>query len=372
MCMYSADNGHLTDFHLVHLGAFAYRGASLTIIEASAVLPNGRITPQDAGLWTDSQIAPIKRIADFLHSQNQKLGIQLAHAGRKASACAPWLVERGKAVTATEDVGGWPNNVMGASAIKWGEGFANPREMTGQDIQDVINGFRDSAKRALEAGVDVIEIHAAHGYLLSSFLSPISNRRTDNYGGSFENRIRLLLEVIKAIREVIPKGMPLLVRVSSTEWMDKQVSESWDVESTIRLAKLLPALGVDLLDVSSGGNNEKQAMTPYNDFQIGIAGRIREELHESGIKDLLIGAVGMITEAEAAKAIVENGNAGKKDETVEIEDEQGARAKADIVLVARQFLREPEWVLRVAYRLGVKVQWPQQYHRGHFVRGSRI
>jgi 2,4-dienoyl-CoA reductase-like NADH-dependent reductase (Old Yellow Enzyme family) len=373
--MYSAQDGHLTDFHLVHLSAFAYRGASLTIIEATSVLPNGRITPQDSGLWTDSQIAPIKRIADFLHSQNQKLGIQLAHAGRKASTCAPWLAERGKTVLATEEVGGWPDDVMGASAIPWSkDGFAVPREMSEQDVRDVVEGFRNSAKRAVEAGVDVIEIHGAHGYLVSSFLSPISNQRKDRYGGSFENRIRLLVEVIQAVRAVIPEGMPLLVRLSSTEWMEKSgYPESWDVESTIKLAKLLPGLGVDFLDVSSGGNNEMQAITPYNDFQVGIAGRIRWELHAAGIEDLLIGAVGMITEAEAAKSIVENGKkSATKEDAVEIEDEQGAVAKADIVLIARQFLREPEWVLRVAYRLGVKVQWPQQYHRGQFVKGSKI
>ncbi|KAF4624169.1 hypothetical protein G7Y89_g14007 [Cudoniella acicularis] len=372
MCTYSADNGHLTDFHLVHLSAFAYRGASLTIIEATSVLPNGRISPQDSGLWQDSQIAPLRRVADFLHSQNQKLGIQLAHAGRKASTCAPWLGERGKATTATEDVGGWPDDVMGASAIRWGEGYPKPREMSPQDIQDVVNGFRDSARRSVEAGVDVIEIHGAHGYLISSFLSPISNQRTDKYGGSFENRIRILVEIIKAIRGVVPSTMPLLVRVSATEWMEKQAAESWDVESTIRLAKLLPSLGVDLLDVSSGGNNEAQIIAMHNDCQVSFAGRIRSALFEAGIKDLLIGAVGMITEAEAAKAIVENGQPGKKDDTVQIEDEQGSTAKADIVLVARQFLREPEWVLRVAYRLGVEVQWPLQYGRGQFLEGSRI
>jgi 2,4-dienoyl-CoA reductase-like NADH-dependent reductase (Old Yellow Enzyme family) len=244
-----------------------------------------------------------------------------------------------------------------------------PREMSKGDIKDVIQGFADAAKRSVQAGVDVIEIHGAHGYLISSFLSPISNRRTDEYGGSFENRIRLLVDIIKAIREVIPEGMPLLVRVSSTEWMEKQAEESWDVESTIRLAKLMASLGVDLLDVSSGGNNEKQAVTPYNDYQVGIAGRIREELYKSGIKDLLIGAVGMITEAEAAKQIVEK---GKGDGLVEIEDENGGIAKADVVLVARQFLREPEWVLRVAYRLGITVQWPSQYSRGQFVKGSKI
>lgn len=372
MCTYSADNGHLTDFHLVHLSAFAYRGASLTIVEATAVLPNGRITPECVGLWQDSQIAPLKRIADFLHSQNQKLGIQLAHAGRKAGTLAPWLTERGKSAAATVEAGGWPDDVMGASAIRWGEGFNMPREMSTQDIQDVTNGFRDSAERAVQAGVDVIEIHAAHGYLLSSFLSPISNRRTDKYGGSFKNRIRLLVEVIQAIRSVIPSGMPLLVRVSSTEWMEKNAPESWDVESTIKLAKLLPGLGVDLLDVSSGGNNEAQSVTPYNDYQVGIAGQIRAALYAAGIKNLLIGAVGMITEAEAAKSIVENGQSEKSSDLIEIENEGGQKAKADIVLIARQFLREPEWVLRVAYRLGVKVQWPQQYHRGTFVKGSRI
>lgn len=319
------------------------------------------------------QIAPIRRIADFMHSQNQKLGIQLAHAGRKASMVAPWLTtERGKSVLATEDAGGWPKDVMGPSAIKWGSGFADPREMSAQDVKNVIDGFRDSARRAVDAGVDVIEIHGAHGYLISSFLSPISNRRTDKYGGSFENRIRLLVEVIQAIRECIPKGMPLLVRVSSTEWMETVAPESWDVESTIQLAKLLPGLGVDLLDVSSGGNSESQVLTPYNDRQIGIAARIRSELHAAGIKGLLIGAVGMITEAEAAKAIVENGKLSSNTDTVEIEDENGAIAKADIVLVARQFLREPEWVLRVAFRLEVKVHWPVQYERAQFLRGSKI
>lgn len=368
MCTYSAQDGHLTDFHLVHLGAFSYRGASLTMIEATSVLPNGGITPQDSGLWKDSQIAPIRRVADFMHSQGQLLAIQLAHAGRKASTSAPWLLDRGKSAVADKEVGGWPDNVMGASAIQWGEGYVMPREMNAQDIQDVISGFADSAKRAVAAGVDVIELHAAHGYLLSSFLSPISNRRTDNYGGSFENRIRLLLDVIKAVRAVIPQGMPLLVRVSATEWMEESDEpESWDVPQTIALAKLLPGLGVDLLDVSSGGNNEKQKISSFNDFQVGIAGRVRTALYSAGIKDLLIGAVGMITEAEAAKEIVQ-----EKDNTIEITDEQGGLAKADIVLVARQFLREPEWVFRVAHRLGVKVQWPVQYQRGMFLKDSKI
>ncbi|RDW85143.1 NADH-dependent flavin oxidoreductase-like protein [Coleophoma cylindrospora] len=368
MCTYSAQDGHLTDFHLVHLGAFALRGASLTMIEATSVLANGGITPQDSGLWKDSQIAPIKRVADWVHSQGQHLGIQLGHAGRKASTIAPWLVERGMSAVAGKDIGGWPDDVMGPSAIQWGEGYVKPREMTAQDIQELISGFVDSAKRAIAAGVDVIEIHAAHGYLLCSFLSPISNRRTDKYGGSFENRIRLLIEVIQAVRAVIPQGMPLLVRVSATEWMEESDEpESWDVPQTIELAKLLPGLGVDLLDVSSGGNNEKQQIKLSNNFQVGIAGQIRKALYSAGITNLLIGAVGLITEAEAAKEIVQ-----EKEGTVQMTDEQGGLADANIVLVARQFLREPEWVFRVAYRLGVEVKWPIQYHRGTFLKNSRI
>jgi len=360
MCMYSADGGHLTDFHLVHLSAFAFRGASLTIIEATAVCPEGRISPQCPGLWQDSQIAPIKRVADFVHSQGQLLGIQLAHAGRKASTTAPWLVEeRGKSAVSTEEAGGWPNNVKGASAIKWGDGYAEPKEMTLEDIQDVIDGFRDSAKRAIEAGVDVIELHAAHGYLLCSFLSPVSNKRTDKYGGSFENRIRLLVETIKAVRSVIPKTAPLLVRISTTEWLDGHPGGSWDVPQSIELAKLLPALGVDLLDCSSGGNHPDQKIQMHNDFQKGIAGEIRAALFKAGIKDLLIGCVGMITDAEVAKAAVEeekpqpaSSSVRQEDGTIKVEDEQGKLAKADIVLVARQFLREwrLDWVLRSSGR----------------------
>lgn len=391
----------------MHLSAFAYRGASLTIIEATAVQPEGRITPECPGLWKDSQIAPIRQIADFVHSQGQLLGIQLAHAGRKASTVAPWLAEkatgkRGVAITATEDVGGWPGHVKGMSAIRWGEGYVLPKEMSVQEIRDVIAAFADSAKRAVEAGVDTIELHAAHGYLLCSSLSPISNKRTDSYGGSFENRCRMLIETIQAVRAVIPKDMPLLLRISSTEWMDgiqpphpDATDGTWTVDDSIRLARLLPGLGVDLLDCSSGGNHPEQKIAMHNGFQVGIAGQIRQALLTDDITDLMIGCVGMITEAEPAKAAVQDGmitssqpsgnetQAGAQngmvdskitpsDSTIEVQDEQGATAKADIVLIARQFLREPEWVLRVAYRLGVDVKWPQQYHRGTFLRGSRI
>ncbi|KAI9643347.1 NADH-dependent flavin oxidoreductase [Ciborinia camelliae] len=369
MCMYSANAGHLTDFHLVHFGAFAYRGASLTIIEGTAVRPEGRVSPGDAGLWEDAQIAGFKRVADFAHSQGQKIGMQLAHAGRKASTMPPWMAPRAESAVAEESDGGWPKGVKAMSALKWGEGYAEPSEMTLEEIQDVIDGFRDAAKRAVEAGTDVIEIHSAHGYLLHSSLSPVTNKRTDRYGGSWENRTRLLIETIKAVREVIPKGMPLLLRISATEWLDDV--ESWDIPSTIRLAKLLPALGVDLLDVSSAGNSPSQKITMHTNYQTSIAGEIRAALHKDGIKDLKIGCVGLIVDAEAAKSHLEDepttySNAG---ETVDVKDEQGKIAKADVVLVARQFLREPEWVFRVAYRLGVDVQWPVQYLRGGVLEG---
>ncbi|KAI9834934.1 MAG: hypothetical protein M1819_002657 [Sarea resinae] len=352
MCQYSAENGHLTDYHLVHVGAFALRGASLTILEATAVRPEGRITPEDSGLWADSQIAPMKRVADFVHSQGHKLGVQLAHAGRKASTVAPWLVRRGEAQVATADVNGWPDNCVGPSAIPHSEGYPNPREMTKDDIKDVIDGFRDAAVRAVKAGIDVIEIHGAHGYLLCSFNSPLSNQRTDEYGGTLENRLRLNIEVIKAVREVIPHDMPLLYRISASEWVDGK--NSWDLPQTIDFAKMMPALGVDLLDVSSGGNSVDQRIPMHNSYQVDMAGEIRNALKAANLS-MLVGAVGMITEAEQARDILD-----------------GKDPKADVVLVARQVLREPEWVLRVAWRLGVEVQWPSQYRWGKFPKGYKV
>lgn len=363
MCMYAAENGHLTDFHLVHLGAFALRGASLIFTEATAVRAEGRITPQCAGLWEDQQIPSFRRVADFVHSQGQKLCVQLAHAGRKASTIAPWLVPvRGATITATKENWGWGDEIKGPSAIKWGEGYSEPSEMTIDDIKYAINGFRDSARRAVEAGIDAIEIHAAHGYLICSFMSPISNHRTDNYGGSFENRIRLLLDVVQGIRELIPSEMPLFVRISSTEWMDGRPGGSWQVEDSIRLAKLLPGYGVDVLDLSSGGNHPDQKIAMHSDFQVGIAAQVRSALHKEGLKDLLIAAVGMITDATVAGAIV---NDKQDDEgAIRIRDEQGNLAKADVVLIARQFLREAEFVLNAAHTLGVEVQWPDRYQKG--------
>ncbi|KAK4246876.1 NADH:flavin oxidoreductase/NADH oxidase [Corynascus novoguineensis] len=367
MCTYSADDGHLTDWHLVHLGAFALRGAALTIVEATAVTPNGRISPEDSGLWQDSQIAPLKRIADFVHSQSQKIGIQLAHAGRKASTLGPWHVTRGRHELATADVGGWPDNLWAPSAIAWDKGYPTPKEMTVAEIEGVVQSFADAAKRAVQAGIDAIEIHGAHGYLISEFLSPITNQRTDSYGGSFENRVRILLDIVRAVRAVIPSGMPLFVRISATEWMEYAGGPSWDLAQSKRLAALLPDLGVDLLDVSSGGNNPLQKIEVHPYFQVDMAAEIRSELRRAG-KNMAIGAVGMISTAEMARSVVQADGtlSGQQDGTVEINGEHGTKAKADLVLVARQFLREPEFVLKTAALLGVDVQGPVQYHRAPF------
>jgi 2,4-dienoyl-CoA reductase-like NADH-dependent reductase (Old Yellow Enzyme family) len=374
MCQYSADDGHHTDWHFAHLSQFIIRGNSLTVVEATAVLPNGRITPQDSGLWKDSQIEPLKRLVTFAHSQGQHAGIQLAHAGRKASTVAPWIAPRlgGSSAVAPPELGGWPDNVWAPSAIQFADGFVVPREMTLDDIQAVIQGFKDATVRAVAAGFDVIEIHGAHGYLFTEFMSPLSNKRTDQYGGSWENRTRLLFEVIAVVRSVIPETMPLFVRISTTEWMEWAGEPSWTVEDSLRLVRLLPAAGVDLVDCSSGGNNAQQRIHVHPYYQVSIAGQIREALRRDGL-DLLVGAVGLITEAEMARSIVQddgsNGSASKAvpgachPGTIEIEQESGEKTQADLLFVARQLLREPEFPLHVAFQLGVDVAWPHQYLR---------
>ncbi|KAI1503239.1 NADPH dehydrogenase [Biscogniauxia marginata] len=378
MCQYSADNGHLTDWHFAHLSQFVIRGAALTIIEATAVTANGRISPEDSGLWQDSQIAPLKRIVDFAHSQGQKIGIQLGHAGRKASTLASWLATKGTpSFVATEESGGWPDNVWAPSAIPYADQYPEPKAMTADDIAELVKAFGDATRRAVEAGVDVIEIHGAHGYLLSEFLSPLTNHRTDQYGGSFENRTRVLFEVIAAVRGAVPDDFPVFLRISATEWMEHTGEPSWDLAQSVRLAKLLPAAGVDLLDVSSGGLQRDQKIDVHPYYQVNLAGEIREALKKDGLR-LLIGAVGMITNAEMARSIVQEGKraiAGGEPthDTVEVASEDsGQVTRADLVLVARQFLREPEFPLRVAHQLGVEVKWPIQYHRAGWEKHARI
>lgn len=390
MCQYSTAPtgplaGALTDYHIATLGHYALKGAGVVFIEATGVQPNGRITPNCPGLWDDAQIPGVRRVVEFVKSQGALSAIQLAHAGRKSSTIAPWLSRRLERLStrADEDVGGWPKDVvgpMGGPAESWdmqtiekGSGYWPPRQLTIAEIKETVQAFGDAAKRAVKAGIDLIEIHGAHGYLIHQFFSPITNRRTDEYGGSFENRIRFLVEVIQAVRAAIPSGMPLFLRISSTEWMtDTDLGSkygSWDVESTIKVAKLLPSLGVDLLDVSSGGNHPNQRINMFDskDYQTKIAGRIREAIKSENL-NLLIGAVGLITEAKQAKDIVEEDRPIEQEAAIaeKMTDAKGKTPMADVVLIARQFMREPEWVLRVGHQLGVDVAWPSQFLRVRF------
>ena len=394
MCQYSTapsgpDAGKLTDYHIATLGHYALKGAALVFIEATGVQPNGRITPNCPGLWSDAQTESVKRVSDFIKSQGALSGIQLAHAGRKSSTHPPWIAGSVKrpSMRADKDVGGWPEDVVGPSGgpeNSWDRkgmaadgGFWPPRALTVDEIKETVEAFAQSARRAVEAGIDVIEIHAAHGYLIHQFLSPITNRRTDQYGGTFENRTRILVEIVQAVRKEIPKDMPLFLRVSSTEWMDesdlaKQFG-SWDVDSTMKLARLLPDLGVDLLDVSSGGNHPLQRINMFasTHYQTKIANKIRQTMKTANLK-LLVGAVGLITEAEQARDIVEDRGSDKSigeeaNAAKEMTDaKDGNEPMADVILVARQFMREPEWVLKVGWKLGVDVAWPSQFLRVRF------
>jgi 2,4-dienoyl-CoA reductase-like NADH-dependent reductase (Old Yellow Enzyme family) len=329
MCEYSSVDGFANDWHLVHLGSRAVGGAGLVITEASAVVPEGRITPQDLGIWKDEHVAMLARIVEFLHAQGAHAGIQLAHAGRKASMQRPWQGER----LLSPAEGGW-ENVMAPSAVAFREDYAKPHELDAAGIARVKEAFAAAARRAMVAGFDVVEIHAAHGYLLHEFLSPLSNKRTDEYGGSFENRIRLLVETVDAVRAVLPAGTPLFVRISATDW----TPGGWDVDEAVELARMLKAHGVDLIDTSSGGNVAGAKIPTAPGYQVPFAERIRREAQ------VATGAVGQITDAKQADAIVREG-------------------QADLVLLARQMLRDPYWALHAADELGVEVTWPAQYLR---------
>jgi len=327
MCQYSALDGFAGDWHLAHYGARAAGGAGLIIAEATAVLPEGRITPGDLGLWSDDHIPGLRRITDFIHSQGAIAGIQLAHAGRKASCSVPW--EGGKQLSS--DNGGW--ETIAPSAIPFSPGERAPEMADRICIEKVISGFRDAAVRALKAGFIVAEIHSAHGYLLQEFLSPLSNRRSDEYGGSFENRTRLLLEVTEAVRSVWPADYPLFVRISSTEWTDG----GWTPEESVRLAPLLQKAGADLIDCSSGGNIHNAKIPAGPGYQVPFA----EAVRKTGI---MTGAVGMITDAVQADEIISSG-------------------KADLVLMGRELLRNPYFPLQAARAMGTEVDWPRQYLR---------
>ncbi|KAI0688871.1 FMN-linked oxidoreductase [Earliella scabrosa] len=346
MCQYSAEDGKLTDWHMAHLGGIFTRGPGLTMIEATAVLPGGRITPEDSGLWNDAQIGPLQRIVQFAHSQNQKIAIQLAHAGRKASTVAPWL---DMGATATEAVGGWPEEVYGPSDVPYNEVFPKPKALDRAGIKRVVAAFVAAAKRALKAGFDVIEIHNAHGYLLNSFISPASNKRTDEYGGSFDNRIRLTLEVVDAVRAVIPPSMPLFLRISATDWLEESMHDepSWRSEDTVRLAGILAQHGVDLLDVSTGGIHPAQKIKGGPAYQAPFAEAVKKAHGDK----ILVGTVGVITDGRTAQGCLEKG-------------------QADVVFVGRQFQKNPGTVWAFADELGVTLTVAHQIEWGFMGRGK--
>jgi len=328
MCEYSSDDGFANDWHLVHLGSRAVGGAGLVLTEAAAVSPEGRISIHDLGIWKKEHIPMLQRIAGFIAAQGAVPGIQLAHAGRKASTLRPW---EGSGTLPT-DKGGW--QVVAPSAIPFNNVYPMPVALTETGIRKVLNDFREAAARALEAGFQVVEIHAAHGYLLHNFLSPLSNQRTDEYGGSFENRTRLLLQTVAAVRTVWPERYPLLVRISATDWADG----GWSLEESVQLATLLRGQGVDLIDCSSGGLAAHQHIKVGPLYQAPFAEKIRKE---AGIAT---GAVGMITTAEEAESII-------------------AEGRADMVLMARELLRSPYFPLHAAHALEANIQWPIQYER---------
>lgn len=327
MCQYSAQDGMANDWHLVHLGSRAAGGTSLVIVEATAVAAEGRISPADLGLWTDEHMAPLARIASFIESQGAVAGIQLAHAGRKASCAVPW---QGGAPLASDDPAGWP--VVAPSAVPFHDSAAPPLELDHVGIDAVVQAFEAAAKRALQAGFRVIEIHAAHGYLLHEFLSPLSNRRTDEYGGSLENRMRLLLRVATQLRALMPDDLPLFVRISATDWADG----GWDIEQSIELSRHLKRIGVDLVDVSSGGTLPSVRIPVGKGYQVPFAQRIREE---AGIST---GAVGLIIDPEHADEVITSGH-------------------ADMVFLGRELLREPYWALKAQHAMAQEPSWPTQY-----------
>lgn len=328
MCQYSSEDGFANDWHLVHLGSRAIGGAALVIAEATAVEPRGRISPWDLGIWKDEHTAPLARIAHFVKEHDSVPGIQLAHAGRKASTDVPW--RGGHTVPPSE--GGW--QPIAPSAIPFTPDSPVPAELTVSEIHTIVANFAAAAERSLCAGFEVIELHAAHGYLMHEFLSPLSNQRTDEYGGSLENRMRFVLEVATAVRRAWPASLPLFLRISATDWADN----GWTLEQSVELARAVQLLGVDLIDCSSGGTIPHVSIPSDPGYQVPFAERIRRD---TGI---LTGAVGLITDARQAEDIIASGS-------------------ADLVLLAREFLREPYWPIKAAQELGVQIPLAEQYRR---------
>jgi len=327
MCQYSAEEGLANDWHLVHLGSRAVGGVALVIVEATAVTRDGRITPADLGIWDDRHLEPLARIARFVHAQGAAAGIQLAHAGRKASCEPPWL---GGARLKTPEAGGW--TAVGPSPLPFNEGDPAPTPLDEAGLDGVVAAFEAAARRALAAGFRVIELHAAHGYLLHEFLSPLSNQRADRFGGSLETRMRLPLLVVERLRRAVPDDLPLFVRISATDWADG----GWDLEQSVAFARRAKDLGADLIDVSSGALVPKARIPVARGYQVPLARRIRDE---AGV---LTGAVGLITEPQHADEIVTGGD-------------------ADLVFIGRELLRDPYWALKAQQELGGEPAWATPY-----------
>ena len=332
MCEYSSTDGFANDWHFVHLGSRAVGGAALVITEASAVSPEGRITPQDLGIYKDDHIASLKRITSFLHQHGAYAGTQLAHAGRKASMAVPW--ETARIIPAAE--GGW--QPVAPSAIHFDEAYGVPAALDRAGLDKIVTDFKTATRRAREAGFDLVEVHSAHGYLLHEFLSPLSNQRTDEYGGSFENRVRFPLEIVRAVRAAWPQHLPIFVRISATDWAPESLGPAWDLPQSVEFARLLKKEGVDLVDVSTGGNHPAQQIPVGSGYQVHHAETIRREA------DIPTAAVGMITEPSQADQIIRSG-------------------QADLVLLARELLRNPYWPLHAAEVLQQQTTWPVQYAR---------
>lgn len=330
MCQYSAVNGFPQAWHLAHLGSFAIGRAGLVYTEATAVEPRGRISPADTGIWSDAQAEAWAPIVAFLREQGVPVAVQLAHAGRKASTRPPYS---GRGYV-DEAEGGW--RALGPSAAPYGR-LPDPNPLSGEDVREIVEAFGAAAERSVRAGFDAVEVHGAHGYLIDSFLSPLSNHRTDAYGGSFENRVRFAVEVVERVRTAVPDAVPVFVRLSGTHWVDG----GWDIEDTVRLVPLLEAAGADLISISSGGNDAGQSIPVGPGYQLPLARRVRE------VATVPVGAAGMISSPEQAETALVDG-------------------AADVILAARQFLREPTFALRAAADLGGELEWPRQYRMAKF------
>lgn len=335
MCQYSSEDGMANEWHTVHLGSRAIGGFGLIICEATAVEPEGRISPSDAGIWSDKHIEPLLKINRFINENGSVAGIQLAHAGRKASTAVPWERHKNKG-TLNKSENGW--DIIAPSPIPFSEGYSTPKEMTINDIKNVIEKFKEATIRAIQAEYKWLEIHAAHGYLINSFLSPLGNQRTDNYGGSFENRISFLIEIIDSVKKVWNENYPLTVRISASDWVDN----GWTIEDSIELSKVLKEHGVDLIDCSSGGMVNYAKIKAEPNYQVEFSNKIKNQAQ------ILTGAVGLITEPLQAQEILE-------------------KNQADLIFLAREALREPYWPIKAAQTLkhDFKIYIPKQYERAY-------